>query len=57
MNPQQYVVFLQHLLETDSILGVKGTETITLWDAAGSPVVGRLPAPTHAAGSDRVPLL
>lgn len=38
MNSQQYVT-LKHLLETDSS-GVRGTETITLWDATGSLVVG-----------------
>ena len=51
MNPQQYAVFLKHLLETDSIPGVKGTETITLWDA-----VGWLPAPQHAR-RDRASLI
>lgn len=39
MNSQQHVVFLKQLLETDSS-GVRGTETITPWNAPGSLVVG-----------------
>lgn len=43
MNSQQFVVFLKHLLETDSS-GVRGTETITPWNATGSLVVGWAPS-------------
>lgn len=43
MNSQQYVVFLKHLLETDSS-GVRGTETITPWNSTGSLVVGWAPS-------------
>lgn len=48
MNRQQYAVFLSHLLETDSIPGVKETETITPRDAAGSLAAGWRPAPVQA---------
>lgn len=56
MNPQQYVVFLKHLLETESIPGVRRTETVTLRDAAGSSVAGWLPAPMNDK-RDGVPLI
>lgn len=56
MNHQQYAVFLKHLLETDSIPGVSVTETITLWDAAGSLAAGWLPTPMNDK-TDRVSLI
>lgn len=56
MNPRQYVVFLKHLPETDSIPGVEGTETVTLWDAVGFLAAGWLPGPTDDK-RDRVSLI